>query len=77
MESLNGKLRDELLNKETFDTLLEAKVLFMQWRHEYNTILPHSALGYRFRRWRCGSPVRSLRLRFSKRMGLVCRRTKT
>jgi len=46
-ESFNGKLRDELLNREIFDTLLEAKVLIEGWRVEYNTIRPHSALGYR------------------------------
>ncbi len=46
-ESFNGKLRDELLNREIFDTLLEAKVLIERWRIEYNTIRPHSALGYR------------------------------
>jgi len=45
-ESFNGKLRDELLNGEIFDTLLEAKVLIERWRREYNTIRPHSALGY-------------------------------
>jgi putative transposase len=47
VESFNGKLRDELLNREIFDTLLEAKVLIERWRREYNTIRPHSALGYR------------------------------
>jgi putative transposase len=47
IESFNGKLRDELLNGEIFDTLLEAKVLIERWRVEYNTIRPHSALGYR------------------------------
>ena len=46
-ESFNGKLRDELLNGELFDTLLEAKVLIERWRWEYNTMRPHSALGYR------------------------------
>ena len=46
-ESFNGKLRDELLNGEVFDTLLEAKVLIERWRKEYNTIRPHSSLGYR------------------------------
>ena len=45
-ESFNGKLRDELLNGEIFDTLLEARVLIERWRREYNTIRPHSALGY-------------------------------
>ncbi len=46
-ESFNGKLRDELLNGEIFYTLREAKVLIEQWRCHYNTIRPHSALGYR------------------------------
>ncbi|NIN74028.1 MAG: transposase, partial [Xanthomonadales bacterium] len=35
-ESFNGKLRDELLNREVFTTLTEAKVLIAQWRWEYN-----------------------------------------
>ena len=47
IESFNGKLRDELLNREIFDTLLEAKILIKRWRHEYNHIRPHSSLGYR------------------------------
>ena len=47
IESFNGKLRDELLNGEIFDTLQEARVIIGQWRHEYNTIRPHSALGYK------------------------------
>ena len=47
IESFNGKLRDELLNGEIFETLLEAKVLIERWRREYNTKRPHSALGYR------------------------------
>jgi hypothetical protein len=47
VESFNGKLRDELLEREAFDTLLEAKVLIERWRQHYNTIRPHSSLGYR------------------------------
>ena len=47
IESFNGKLRDELLNREIFTTLEEAKVLIEQWRREYNQIRPHSSLGYR------------------------------
>jgi transposase InsO family protein len=47
VESFNGKLRDELLAREAFDTLLEAKVLIERWRQHYNTVRPHSALGYR------------------------------
>jgi putative transposase len=46
-ESFNGKLRDELLNGEIFCSLKEAKVLIEQWRHHYNTVRPHSSLGYR------------------------------
>ena len=46
-ESFNGKLRDELLNGEIFYTLREAQVLIERWRHHYNTVRPHSSLGYR------------------------------
>ena len=46
IESFNGKLRDELLNREVFTTLTEAKVLLEQWRKEYNHIRPHSSLRY-------------------------------
>jgi putative transposase len=46
IESFNGKLRDELLNREVFDTLKEAKVLIEQWRKEYNQFRPHSSLKY-------------------------------
>ncbi|MFC1861481.1 transposase, partial [Chloroflexota bacterium] len=42
-----GKLRDELLNREIFTTLMEAKVLIEQWRKEYNPVRPHSVRGYR------------------------------
>jgi putative transposase len=47
IESFNGKLRDELLDRELFDTMLEAQVLIEGWRKEYNQIRPHSALNYR------------------------------
>ena len=46
IESFNGKLRDELLNREVFYTLIEAKVLIERWRREYNQVRPHSSLGY-------------------------------
>ena len=46
VESFGGRLRDELLAVEAFTTLLEARVLVEDWRIEYNTIRPHSALGY-------------------------------
>jgi transposase InsO family protein len=47
IESFNSKLRDELLNREIFTTLTEAKILIEQWRKEYNQVRSHSALGYR------------------------------
>lgn len=45
-ESFNGKLRDELLNREVFSSLKEAKVILEQFRKEYNTERPHSSLKY-------------------------------
>ncbi len=47
VESFNGKLRDELLSREIFYTLAEARVLIERWRSEYNQVRPHSALGYK------------------------------
>jgi transposase InsO family protein len=47
IESFNGKLRDELLDREAFDTMPEARVLIERWRVAYNTIRPHSSLKYR------------------------------
>ena len=47
VESFNGKLGDELLNGELFNTLAEARILIEWWRKEYNQVRPHSALGYR------------------------------
>lgn len=47
IESFNGKLRDELLNREIFYTLQEAQVLVERWRQEYNHRRPHRSLGNR------------------------------
>lgn len=47
VESFNGKLRDELLDREIFYTLVEAQVLIERWRLHYNQHRPHSSLGYR------------------------------
>jgi putative transposase len=47
IESFNGKLRDELLNREIFTTLTEARVLIADWRKDYNQVRPHSAKGYK------------------------------
>ena len=46
-ESFNGKLRDECPNQEIFYSLKEAQVVIEQWRNHFNTIRPHSSLGYR------------------------------
>jgi putative transposase len=47
VESFNARLRDELLNGEIFYSVREAKIVIEQWRVHYNTVRPHSALGYR------------------------------
>ena len=47
VESFNARFRDELLNSEIFFSLREAQILIEQWRRHYNTVRPHSALGYR------------------------------
>ena len=46
-ESFNSKLRDELLDGEIFYSLAEARVVVEGWRRRYNTVRPHSSLGYR------------------------------
>ena len=46
-ESFNGKLQDELLKREIFTNLKEARILVERWRWEYNHVRPHSAKGYR------------------------------
>jgi putative transposase len=45
IESFNGRLRDEFLNGQLFDSLLEAQVLLEDWRIDYNIKRPHSGLG--------------------------------
>jgi len=46
VESFNSRFRDEHLNGQLFDTVLEAQVLADIWRDEYNLIRLHSSLGY-------------------------------
>lgn len=46
-ESFNSRFRDELLDREMFETLKEAKVIIEDHRLEYNHRRPHSSLGYR------------------------------
>ena len=46
IESFNGRFREECLNQEWFTSLKEARLLIEQWRFDYNTMRPHSSLGY-------------------------------
>jgi len=46
VESFNGRLRDELLNRELFLSLSEAKYVLDEWRLDYNHHRPHRSLGY-------------------------------
>ena len=46
VESFNGKMRDELLNREIFYTIKEAQIIIEMWRKYYNTERPHSSLNY-------------------------------
>lgn len=46
-ESLNGKIRDECLNEHLFTSLHEARQIVEAWRIDYNTVRPHSSLGYK------------------------------
>ena len=45
VESFNGRLRDELLNETLFISLAHARAALDAWRHDYNTVRPHSGLG--------------------------------
>ncbi len=46
IKSFNGTLRDDVLNREVFYSVKEAKEIFENWRMEYNNHRPHSDLGY-------------------------------
>jgi hypothetical protein len=47
VESFNGRLRDECLNETLFTSMHQARPALAAWRQNYNTIRPHSSLGYR------------------------------
>jgi putative transposase len=47
VESLNARLRDELLDGEIFYSLREAKIVIESWRRHYDAIRPHESLGYK------------------------------
>jgi putative transposase len=46
IESFHSRLRDEFLDHEEFESVADAKAKGTWWRHEYNTIRPHSGIGY-------------------------------
>lgn len=46
VESYHARLRDELLDREQFGSVYEARALLEAWREQYNQERPHSALGY-------------------------------
>jgi putative transposase len=46
IESFNGRLRDELLNETTFTSLTQARAVLEEWRRDYNTVRPHSSIGW-------------------------------
>ena len=45
-ESFNARFRDELLNEKIFYSRREVQILIERWRPHYNTVRPHSELGY-------------------------------
>ena len=47
IESFNGKFRDECLNQSWYTSLEDARQIIEAWRMDYNTVRPHSSLGYR------------------------------
>jgi len=47
VESFNGRLRDECLNETLFTSLAHARSILAAWKHDYNTVRPHSKLGGR------------------------------
>ncbi len=57
MERFNGTMRDEVLNGEVFETLLEARVVINDWRRRYNEERPHRGLGVRVRNGKVSSSV--------------------
>ena len=64
VESFIGRLRDQLLNEETFEDLAQARRLLERWRFDYNNVRPHSA--------HAGlPPAQARRLAAGARTGLV------
>jgi len=55
IESFNGRLRDEFLNETLFTSLAQARAALEEWRRDYNTVRPHSRIG-----WLCEERVSRL-----------------
>src|SRR5436305_7643233 len=45
IDSINGRLRDELLNETLFGSLAHARAALVEWKLDYNTVRPHSSIG--------------------------------
>ena len=65
VESFNSRFRDELLNREIFTSLEDARWVVDRWRLDYNHRRPHSSLGYQTpsefaTQWAAGTPVAAL-----------------
>ena len=43
---INGRLRHEFLNETTFTSLVQARAVLEEWRRDYNTVRPHSSIGW-------------------------------
>src|SRR4029077_7441057 len=46
IEGFNGRLRDEFLNETLFTSLAQARIALEEWRRDYNTVRPHSRIGW-------------------------------
>jgi putative transposase len=46
IESFNGRLRDEFLNETLFTSLMQTRLALEEWRRDYNTVRPHSRIGW-------------------------------
>jgi transposase InsO family protein len=47
IEAFHSRLRDEFLEREEFESAEDAQARASWWRREYNTIRPHSGIGYK------------------------------
>lgn len=45
IKSFNGKVRDECLNENWFESLTRAREVITIWRQDYNEVRPHGTIG--------------------------------